>query len=102
MENNSKLFAIISYIWVLCIVTILCAKDDEFARYHANQGLVLLITNVIVSIAGGILTIIPIVGGILALALSIALFVLMILGILNAANGKMQPLPFIGGIQILK
>ncbi|MBE6881423.1 MAG: hypothetical protein IJF04_06965 [Oscillospiraceae bacterium] len=102
MENGNKLLAAISYIWILCIVTILCAKDDAFARYHANQGLVLLIANIASVVAGFILGFIPFVGGIISWIISIALFVLMILGIVNAATGKMKPLPLIGGIEIIK
>ncbi|MBQ2998619.1 MAG: hypothetical protein IJD62_06405 [Oscillospiraceae bacterium] len=102
MENGNKLLAAISYVWILCIVTILCAKDDAFARYHANQGLVLLIANIASVVAGFILGFIPFVGGIISWIISIALFVLMILGIVNAATGKMKPLPLIGGIEIIK
>ncbi|MBQ4118190.1 MAG: hypothetical protein IJD08_04320 [Oscillospiraceae bacterium] len=102
MENGNKLLAAISYVWILCIVTILCAKDDVFARYHANQGLVLLIANIAAAIAGFILGFIPFVGPIVAWVINIALFVLMILGIVNAATGKMKPLPLIGGIEIIK
>lgn len=102
MENKNKLLAAISYVWILCIVTILCAKDDAFARYHANQGLVLLIANIAAVIVGFILGFIPVIGGIISWIISIALFVLMILGIINAVKGEMKPLPFIGGIEILK
>ena len=101
MENGNKLLAAISYVWILCIVTILCAKDDAFARYHANQGLVLLIANIAAAIVG-ILGFIPVIGGIISWIISIALLVLMILGIINAAKGEMKPLPFIGGIEIIK
>ncbi len=102
MENGNKLLAAISYVWILCIVTILCAKEDAFARYHANQGLVLLIANIAAVIVGFILGFIPVIGGIISWIISIALFVLMILGIINAVKGEMKPLPFIGGIQIIK
>lgn len=102
METKNKLLAAISYIWILCIVTILCSKDDAFARYHANQGLVLLIANIVVGVANAILAFIPFVGVIIAWALNIACFVFMILGIVNAATGKMKPLPIIGGIEIIK
>ncbi|MBQ7123709.1 MAG: DUF4870 domain-containing protein [Oscillospiraceae bacterium] len=102
MENGNKLLAAISYIWVLCIVTILCAKDDAFARYHANQGLVLLIANIAAVVVGFVLGLIPVIGAIIGWIINIALFVLMIIGIINAVKGEMKPLPFIGGIQIIK
>ncbi len=102
MEKGNKLLAAISYVWILCIVTILCAKDDAFARYHANQGLVLLIANIAAGVVGAILAFIPVVGMIISYAISIVLFVFMILGIVNAVKGEMKPLPLIGGISIIK
>ncbi|MDY4192559.1 MAG: hypothetical protein SOX72_10175 [Oscillospiraceae bacterium] len=40
--------------------------------------------------------------GFLGFAVSIAIGVFAILGIVNALNGKMKPLPLIGKIKILK
>lgn len=103
MENGNKFLAAISYIWILCIVTIFCAKDDAFARYHANQGLVLFIVDTLAGIVGSILEfVLGDIGGIISGALGIVIFVLFIIGIVNALTGKMKPLPIIGGIQIIK
>ena len=102
METKNKLLAAIAYVWVLCIVTIICGKEYPFARYHANQGLVLLIANIAATVAGFILGLIPVIGGIVSWAIGIVLFVFMILGIINAVKGEMKPLPLIGGIEIIK
>ena len=100
--NGNKLLAAISYIGILFLVPLLAAKDDAFARFHANQGLVLFIANIAAAIAGFILGFIPVIGVIVAWIIRIALFVLMILGIINALKGEMKPLPLIGGIEIIK
>lgn len=97
MESN-KLMAAISYIWILFLVPLLAAKDDAFARFHANQGLLLFLA----SIALGIISIIPFIGPIISAIGGIVTFVFMILGIINALKGEMKPLPFIGGIEIIK
>ena len=97
MESN-KLMAAISYIWILFLVPLFAAKDDAFARYHANQGLVLFLVSIVIGIIG----LIPLVGTIIALIGGIVTFVFMILGIVNALKGEMKPLPLIGGIQIIK
>ena len=55
MESN-KLMAAISYIWILFLVPLFAAKDDAFARFHANQGLVLFITNIALYIISIILS----------------------------------------------
>lgn len=100
--NGNKVMAILSYFGILVLIPIFAAKDDAFARYHANQGLVLFLADIICGILGSIIGAIPVVGGIITLALGVAIFVLMILGIINAAKGEMKPLPLIGGIEIIK
>ncbi len=97
MENN-KLIAAISYIWILFLVPLFAAKDDAFARFHANQGLLLFLVSVVL----GIIAIIPVIGAIISGIGGIVTFVFAILGIINALKGEMKPLPFIGGIQIIK
>ena len=97
MESN-KIMAAISYIWILFLVPLFAAKDDAFARFHANQGLLLFLASIVLGIIG----VIPVIGTIIALVGGIATFVFMILGIINALKGEMKPLPLIGGIEIIK
>ena len=39
--QNNKIMAILSYFGILVLVPILAAKESKFARFHANQGLIL-------------------------------------------------------------
>ncbi len=96
--NGNKLLAAISYIGILFLVPLLAAKDDAFARFHANQGLVLFLVGIVLGIIG----VIPFVGPIIAGIGGLVTFVFAILGIINAINGAMKPLPLIGGIEIIK
>ena len=104
--QNNKVMALLAYLWILFLVPLLAAPNSRFARYHANQGLVLFIFGAIAGVVAGIICVIPviglIIGGILSAAVSIFDLVLMILGIVNAANGQAKQLPLIGGITILK
>ena len=68
------------------------AKDDPFVKYHVKQGLLLWI----IAIASVVLGVIPILGWIIALIVPLVVFVLAILGIINAANGEMKPVPLVG------
>lgn len=96
--EHNKAMGILAYI--LFFIPILAAKDSPFAMYHANQGLLLFLAAVALNIIGSI---IPLIGWILIIPLgNLALLVLAILGIVNAANGKKEPLPLIGNIQLLK
>jgi uncharacterized membrane protein len=93
VESN-KVMALLAYI--IFLVPLLAAKESKFAMFHTNQGLVLFLGAVAVNIIGGI---IPFVGWFIILPLgNLLIFVLAIIGIINAAKGEAKPLPIIGGI----
>ncbi len=83
VEDN-KLWAVLGYLGILCLIPLLGKKDSPFAQYHAKQGLVLLI--------GYVVSWIPFLGWIIGLGI----LILAIIGILNALGGKMTPLPLVG------
>lgn len=94
---DNKTMGILAYI--LFFVPLLAANGSKFAMYHANQGLVLFLTFVAVNIVSSI---IPVIGWMIIGPLAnLGLFVLAIVGIVNAAGGKCKPLPLIGGFRIL-
>ena len=62
----------------------------------------LFLADILVGIASGILLWIPVIGWLISVLLSIALLVFMILGIVNAAQGKAKELPLIGSIKIIQ
>ena len=105
IEQN-KMISILSYLGLLFLIPFLAKKDSPFARFHVNQGMVLFFTeavyNVVLRIVRGLFkgTILGFIPGILGI-LDIAFFVLMILGIINAVNGKAKELPIIGKIRII-
>ena len=109
MDSNDKLFGILSYLGFLVLIPLFAGKTD-FTRYHANQGLVLfiidLIFGVIITVCSLVLGLLGIIGvviaGIISGILGLVILVFVILGIVNVANEKMAPLPIIGNIKILK
>lgn len=101
--DKNKVMGVLAYLGLLVLVPLLAAKDSKFARFHSNQGLVLLIAEGICSVLSAILSLIPFWLIRLPIYLvQIALFVLAIIGIVNAAGGKAKELPVIGKITILK
>ena len=108
-DSNDKVYGILSYIGILVLVPLLAGKT-QFARYHANQGLVLFIADIIlgvmIGITVGVLGLLGVVGTVLGSIVSgifgLCVFVLAVMGIINAANGEMKPLPVIGGITLIK
>lgn len=103
--EQNKVFAIVGYIGILFLVPLLAAPNSRYARYHANQSIVLFIATIVASGAFFVLGHIPFLGRVLGVVGSvvwIASLVLMVLGIVNAASGKCQPLPVLGKFQLLK
>lgn len=84
--------AVVAYI-LFFIPLLTDAKNDPFVKFHVKQGLVLFIGWVIVWVIGWFISYLlwPIIS-----LLDLALFVLMIVGIINAVNGKTEPLPVVG------
>ena len=89
-EKNTAM-AVVAYI--LFFVPLLTeSKNDPFVKYHVKQGLVLFLAWVAVSAVA--MVIYPL--GMLMGILNLGLLVLLVLGIMNAVNGKEEPLPLIG------
>lgn len=83
------------------LLAVLLAPESHFAKYHANQGLVLFLTEVVVSTVIMVGRYIPLIGWTFQL-LNIVIVVLFFLGLSHAIREVEEPLPFIGEIQILK
>ncbi|WP_294653636.1 DUF4870 domain-containing protein [uncultured Ruminococcus sp.] len=97
--QTNKVWAALSYVGILFILPLLVnGGQSRYAKYHANQGFILFLTNIVVGIASAILGKIPVLGAVLSALLSLASLALMIIGIINAANGKAKQLPLIGGL----
>ncbi len=109
IEQN-KFMGILAYLSWLVLIPIFAAKNSRFARFHANQGLVLAIVEIVWWIATAILTSIGYaiawwLGSLLSTVLglvNIIFLILLFLGIVNAANGRAKELPIIGKFRILK
>ncbi len=84
--------AILSYLGILVLVPLLAAKEDEFAQYHAKQGLVLLIVAVIGMFVGAV----PIIGWLLIPFISLGTIILAIMGIINVLKKEKKELPVVG------
>ena len=110
VEQN-KIMAVLAYLGILVLVPLFAAKDSPYARFHANQGLVLLIASVVWNVAVRIVQLLisaiffSIHGFLFAIILNIAnvaVLVFIIMGIVNAVQGEEKELPLIGHYRILK
>jgi uncharacterized membrane protein len=106
--EKNKIFGIISYLGILCLVPLFAVKNSPFSKYHAKQGLILFLGEIVIAI--GLAVIDGIFGFVLpSSVLGVIVFIfsliwlvplaLTVLGIINAASGKCVPLPIIGALR---
>ena len=94
--SKNRGMAVVAYLGILFVIPLILAKDSPFARFHTNQGLILCLCGVVTSA----LTLVPGIGWIFSIV-NLLLIILMILGIVHAAQGQAKELPFIGKFRLL-
>jgi uncharacterized membrane protein len=90
-EKNITMAIVAYFLFFVPLLTE--SKNDPFVKFHVKQGLLLFILAIVNMVIGMVISFIwffigPIV--------SLGVFVLWIMGVINAANGKMQPVPVVG------
>jgi uncharacterized membrane protein len=93
--EQNKAIGIIAYITVigLIIAYILnMEKKEAFGNFHIRQALGIAASGVAVSF----IAVIPVIGWILAVAGSLLILVMWVIGIVNAISGNMKPVPVLG------
>ena len=93
IEEN-KVIAAIGYLGILCVLPLFMKKESPFAQFHGKQGLVLFV----VWIALSFINIIPLLGQLIWVLGSLVLLVVMVIGIMNALQGKMWEMPVLGDL----
>ena len=86
VEDN-KILAAIAYLWILCLVPLFLKRDSKFAQFHAKQGLVLFIAELV----GTLVFWFPLFGQLLMLAF----FVLALFGAYKAYSGEWYKIPYV-------
>ncbi len=101
---RNRTWAALGYL-VFFLPLIQC-KSSPLGRYCANQGLLLLIVQVLLRLLFGVLGDIPLVGWVFSLIGGLAGVALLIVGVLCMAqllsNDRVCELPFIGSLRLLR
>jgi len=90
-EEKNVPMAIIAYLFFV-IPLLTDKRTDPFVKYHVKQGITIFVSGFIILVIGSI----PVVGPILFTLGLIILFLIWLIGILNAAASKKEPAPLIG------
>ncbi|KJS86579.1 MAG: membrane protein [Peptococcaceae bacterium BICA1-8] len=96
IEKNKTMAGLAYLIFFLPLIT---CPESKYAKFHANQALLLFI----VAVAGNvILGMIPVIGWMIMPIYAIGILILGILGLINGFGGKAKRLPIFGKYNILK
>ncbi|MFH1878805.1 MAG: hypothetical protein ABH883_08370 [Candidatus Omnitrophota bacterium] len=90
--SDDNVYAILAYIWVLCLIPILMKKRGEFIEFHMRQGLILFIAEIAFFVIG----IIPFLGTLIYMVGMFLCGVLSLIAIANVLMGKQWKIPIMG------
>jgi uncharacterized Tic20 family protein len=130
---NNHVLGLVCYMGLYLLIPVLTVKNSKFIKFHANQGIgillgyiaiqvinfvISLIFNVLAAVVGGggvisgsdtaaavgigIFGILGLLWGLLYSALFLFLFVLQIIGMVTAAQGKAKSLPLVKRCRFIK
>ena len=117
--QDNKTMSVLAYLIFFIPLIAGAHKTSAFVKYHTNQGTALFLLSLAYSVLSGILrsliktpvTVLGIVTTVyttpgwlstLLFLLSIPICILCVMGIINAVNGRMRPLPYIGHFTFIK
>ena len=106
-ETERKVVFSLCYLWgILFFLPLILYKNDEEAKFRANEGLVILIVSIIGNAVFGILTAIggavATVFGIITGVFNLGILILAIIGIINVINGDKKELPLLGKYKLIR
>ena len=81
--SDNNLIAAFSYVWILSIIILVVKRNDDFAQFHAKQGVIVFLAS--------LLGFIPLIGWIVAGAAWVG----MVVGFIQAWQGKRYEIPFV-------
>lgn len=97
--QEGKVMAGLSHLGILFFLPLVVCPKSRFARFHANQSLVLLIFSVAITILSTTLARIPVLPLLFTL-LSLAVWIMQIVGLIGGLTGKAIRFPLVDDIKI--
>ena len=95
-EYHERKMAAVGYIGPAFLYTLYKYKDSQLVRYHANQACIMFMANIAADMVGKV----PFIGGTVKRVLKTALALLAFSGARNAYQNKMEPVPYLGELDI--
>jgi fumarate reductase subunit D len=92
--REGKVFAVLAYLSILCILPLILKKENHFAFFHGKQGLVLFIAEVAALVVG----VLPIIGQVIFQTSVFIFGVISIWCIIQVLRGAYLKIPIISNI----
>lgn len=92
-SDEGRMAAIMAYIPILCFVPLLSMKDSKEARFHARQGVMLFLIEVV-----AILFLFDVISDLVFKGILLVAAALSVAGIVFAVQGRNYKLPIIGDL----
>jgi len=83
-KPEQKIWAAASYLWILSLVVLAARKNNDYIRFHANQGALLFLLSLVFFLTGP-----------LVMILNFILVIAAVMGIIKALQGEKWPLPLL-------
>lgn len=104
--QQKKVICALSYVFgILFFLPLIFYPKDDFAKFHANQSLVILLTVIVGEALFGILSLIPVLNvvfGILCAVFGVVMLIYCIFGVVGVVREEKNELPVLGKIKLLK
>ena len=97
--TEDRTIAILSYLTIIGFIVALVmhsSKKTALGSFHLRQTLGLIVSGLVLGVAGIVLAFIPILGWLALMAAWIGFLVLWLLGLIAAASGQQKPVPVMG------
>ena len=98
IRENDKIMLVLAYLGILSLIPLLTVKDSDYVKFHARQGLALMLVWIGWWIVGFILAFIPLLGFVLNCGGHLAFLALMIVGIVKAFKPERWRIPVVASI----
>lgn len=96
--DENKGLSILCYLGILLLIPLLAKPQSKYLKFHSNQGILLMIIEIICTF----ILFIPILGWIVGFIGYLFAMICTVIGIINAIKGKTKRLPLIGKFNILR
>ena len=94
LEEADLQLAMLAYLPVLCLVSVIAKRREDFVSFHASQGLALFL----IELAGSMLFFVPVVGPVLALGVTLACLTVAVLAVRTVRRRGRWSIPIVGAV----